>query len=223
MKFSIDKILSVILTISLPFILLMGAIRLLITPGFISLEYNRPGFPPDIYGFSQEERKQWADYAVNYLINDAGIEYLGDLKFEDGEPLYRQEELKHMQDVKNVVQTALTIWYVLLGLSVAILVWFASMGNWRQLGRSLRTGSWLTIGLIAFIIIMVAINFNLLFEHFHKLFFAEGSWQFYMNDTLIRLFPLPFWRDAFILVGLLSFIGAGLILWLTRNVSSKAA
>jgi len=89
--------------------------------------------------------------------------------------------------------------------------------------RSLRTGSWLTIGLIAFIIIMVAINFNLLFEQFHKLFFAEGSWQFFMNDTLIRLFPLPFWRDAFILVGLLSLIGAGLILWLTRNVTSKAA
>ena len=58
----------------------------------------------------------------------------------------------------------------------------------------------------------------------HKGFpFAEGSWQFYMNDTLIRLFPLPFWRDAYILVGLLSLIGAGLILRLTRNVSSKAA
>jgi len=96
MKFTIDKILSVILIISLPFILLMGAIRLLITPAFISLEYNRPGFPPDVYGFSQEERKQWADYAVKYLVNDAGIEYLGDLQFENGEPLYRPEELAQL-------------------------------------------------------------------------------------------------------------------------------
>jgi len=59
----------------------------------------------------------------------------------------------------------LTVWYVLIGVFVAIFVWFASMGNWRQLGKSLRTGSWLTFGLIAFIIIMVVINFNLLLNN----------------------------------------------------------
>jgi len=218
MKSTLDKILTVILAVALPFILLMGAIRLLATPAFISLEYNRPGFPADPYGFTQQERKQWADYAVNYLVNDAGIEYLGDLKFANGDPLYRPEELSHMQDVKNVIQSALTVWYVLLGLMIAIVIWFASMGNWRQLAKALRTGSWLTVGLIAFIIVMVVINFDTLFTQFHKLFFADGTWQFYLNDTLIRLFPLPFWRDAFILVGVLALIGAGLLLWLTHNL-----
>lgn len=216
MKNTIDKVLSILLAVILPFLILMGAIRLLITPVFISVEYNRPGFPVDPFGFTQPERKQWADYAVNYLVNDADISYLGDLKFANGDPLYRQEELSHMQDVKNVVQTALTVWYGLLGLALAFLIWFIAMSNWRQIVKSLRMGSWLTVGLIAFIILMVAINFNTLFEQFHNLFFEAGTWQFYQNDTLIRLFPLDFWRDAFVLVGVISLIFAGLILWLTR-------
>ncbi len=43
----------------------------------------------------------------NYLLNDAGIDYLGDLTFEDGSPLYRAKELQHMEDVKIVMQAAL--------------------------------------------------------------------------------------------------------------------
>ena len=46
---------------------------------------------------------------------------------------------------------------------------------------------------------------------FHELFFSGGSWLFLYSDTLIRLFPLPFWQDAFLFAGVLDVLG-GLVL-----------
>ncbi len=222
MKSTLDKTLGALLAVILPFILLMGAVRLIMTPQFPALEYGRPGFPEDSFGFTQAERKQWSAYAINYLVNDAEIDYLADLRFPDGKALYRAEELSHMEDVKAVVKTALTIWYGLLGAAFALCVWFAAMGSWRKLGKSLRTGAWLSIGLIAFIVVMTAISFDTLFDRFHRLFFTQGTWLFYQNDTLIRLFPLVFWRDAFLLVGLMVLLAAGFLLWITKGVRREA-
>ncbi|HNW95512.1 MAG TPA: TIGR01906 family membrane protein [Anaerolineaceae bacterium] len=221
MKSTLDKILGALLAVMLPFILLLGAVRLIMTPQFPALEYGRPGFPEDSFGFTNAERKQWSAYAVNYLVNDADIDYLADLRFPDGKALYRAEELSHMEDVKAVVKTALTVWQGLLGAAFALCVWFAAMGAWRKLGKSLRTGAWLSIVLIVFIVVMTAVSFDMLFDRFHRLFFTEGSWLFYQNDTLIRLFPLVFWRDAFLLVGLVVLVAAGLLLWVTRGAKGK--
>ena len=222
MKSTLDKILGILLAVILPFILLLGAVRLIMTPQFPALEYQRPGFPEDSFGFTDTERKQWSAYAVNYLVNDEGIDYLADLRFPDGKTLYRAEELSHMEDVKAVVKTALTVWYGLLGAAFALCVWFAVMGGWRKLGKSIRTGAWLSIALIAFIVGMTAVSFDTLFDRFHRLFFTEGTWLFYQNDTLIRLFPLDFWRDAFLLVGLVVLLAAGLLLWVTHRAKGKA-
>ena len=40
--------------------------------------------------------------------------------------------------------------------------------------------------------------------------------MFYTSDTLIRLFPMRFWQDAFIAVGLFSLIFAGLLIVLIK-------
>jgi integral membrane protein (TIGR01906 family) len=223
MKSSLDKTLGVLLALMLPFILLLGAVRLIMTPQFPALEYQRPGFPEDSFGFTTAERKHWSGYAVNYLTNDAEINYLADLRLPDGKALYRAEELAHMADVKAVVKTALNVWYGLLGAAFALCIWFIVMGRWRALGKSLRSGAWLSIGLIALIVALTLLSFNSLFDRFHRLFFAEGSWLFYQNDTLIRLFPLVFWRDAFLLVGLVVLLAAGLLLWVTKGAKGKQA
>jgi len=78
-------------------------------------------------------------------------------------------------------------------------------------------GGWGIVGLIAAILFFVALSFNNLFTWFHQLFFESGTWLFYTSDTLIRLFPMRFWQDAFIFVGVLSLLmGAGLI-WFAKK------
>ena len=64
-----------------PVILLLTALRLLMTPLFVQVEFRTPNFPVDSYGFTQEDRLKYAPIALEYLLNDAGEEFLGDLKF----------------------------------------------------------------------------------------------------------------------------------------------
>jgi integral membrane protein (TIGR01906 family) len=204
-------------------VLIISVVRILMTPLFLEIEYRTPGFPADSYGFTRSERLYWSRYAVDYLVNSAGINYLGDLKFTDGTPLFNENELGHMLDVKNLVQALLKLWLAGIVLLAVLGVW-AWQGNWLQeFRRSLSLGGALAIGLVIAILAGVLLNFDTLFISFHEVFFPHGNWQFFYSDTLIRLFPVRFWMDCFIAVGGLTLVG-GLALWLIfkkRTHSSK--
>jgi hypothetical protein len=104
-------ILAWLIAVLVPLALIGLGIRVLLTPAFLRIEYNMPYFPADQYGFTKEDRLQWAPYALDYLINSADISYLGDLKFDNEDPLYNERELSHMEDVKVVTLGALNAWY----------------------------------------------------------------------------------------------------------------
>ena len=73
--------------------------------------------------------------------------------------------------------------------------------------KAIATGGWLTLGLIGLILAGTLINFDELFTQFHHLFFTGDTWLFYANDTLIRLYPLKLWSDAFIFMGVVTLVG----------------
>lgn len=200
-----------LVAVLIPIGLILTAVRLLLTPAFVNLEYRTPNFPADPYGFTQEDRLFWSLIALDYLMNDEGIDFLGDLQFEDGSPVYNARELKHMVDVKNVVQAALIAWYISL-IGIFLLGIWAFWGDmWNEYKRGLSLGGWLTVILIALTLLVVLIGFSLFFVFFHQIFFEAGTWVFRFSDTLIRLFPERFWRDTFLAVGIISLTG-GLLL-----------
>jgi integral membrane protein (TIGR01906 family) len=193
--------------ILVPVVLILTSVRLLLTPAFVQVEYRTPNFPPDPYGFTQEDRLFWSMIALDYLLNDEGISYLEELQFEDGSAVYNARELKHMVDVKNAVQSALIVWYISLGGIFLLGVW-AYFGGWLTGYKGgLRRGGWITVALIAVTMIAVLIAFSVFFVFFHEVLFDPGTWVFRFSDTLIRLFPERFWRDTFIAIGLLSLAG----------------
>ena len=216
----LQTILSYLTTLLTPIFLLGLGLRILLTPLFYNVEYRLPWFPPDTYGFTREDRLHWAPYAVDYLLNNADISYLGDLTFPDGSPLYNERELSHMHDVKVVTKGALRVWYVTVVLILGLGIW-AKYGNWWQAFRAgLRRGGWLLIGLVIVIGLFGAVAFWQLFAWFHALFFKGDTWLFEFSDTLIRLFPIQFWQDAFLWAGLISVGGAlGLAFGLREKVS----
>lgn len=214
------NILSWLIAVLVPLALIGLAIRILLSPLYYTIEYNMPYFPPDEYGFTKADRLKWAPYAVNYLTNNADISYLGDLKFEDGTPLYNERELSHMDDVKRVTKGALNAWYVSLVLLAGLAAW-ARFGGWAQDYRlGLMRGGWLMVGLAVaiglIVLIGMLINPNVFwnfFAGFHSLFFEGDSWLFLFSDTLIRLFPLRFWMDAFLFAAIIA-LGGGVALGL---------
>ncbi len=104
----LTQLIRTYLSLMLPVLLVLLSVRVVMSHTFLEFEYNRPDFPPDVYGFTREDRLHYAPFAVDYLLNDAGIEYLAQLTFSNGTPLYNPRELRHMEDVK-VVTARLTL------------------------------------------------------------------------------------------------------------------
>jgi len=202
-----------LVTLLIPIVLVLLGIRMLLNPIAARIEYHMPGFPPDEYGFTLDDRVHWSNYSIRYLLNNAGIEYLADLSFDDGSMVFDPRELAHMRDVKVVVQGALKVLYVELALLIGLGV-YAWFGGWKApFLRGLSRGGWLTIWLIAGVGLFAAVNFWNFFTYFHEIFFSGDSWLFEYSDTLIRLFPIRFWQDVFAFVLAFALIG-GLLLGL---------
>ncbi len=199
---------SLIITLVIPIILVLTSARVLFTPAFLAHEYSLKNFPPDEFGFSTADRLHWGTLSINYLFNSAGIEFLSDLKLEDGQSLYNERELRHMVDVKILVQAALKVWYCSLVI-FALLILFACLVNWLpQFAKAVSAGGWLTVGLMGLIMAGTLIDFDELFTQFHHIFFTGDTWLFYTDDTLIRLLPIKLWSDAFLIIGIFTIIGA---------------
>ena len=180
----------------LPVLLLLGSVRLLITNEYLAFEYGKASFPVDPFGFELSQRLEFASANFRYVRENQPIDALANQRLGD-QPLYNARELKHMQDVQKVYQTAMRIWHLALGLFLLasmLLVW---QEETRQaLLVALKAGGLLTVGLIAFVGLLAAIAWQAWFVVFHQVFFASGTWKFNTFDTLIRLFPEKFWFDA---------------------------
>ncbi|GAP11469.1 integral membrane protein TIGR01906 [Bellilinea caldifistulae] len=217
---------SLVLSILLPAVVLfvmMTSIRLLMNPLFLTIEYNLPGFPPDAFGFTKDDRLHWANLSLKYLLNDADISFLGDLKFENGSAVFNERELRHMLDVKILVQQMIRAW-IILGMFIFLTGVWAWRGNWlADYWLTLSRAGWGVLIVIGLILVGVMIGFSALFTGFHLIFFEGDTWLFYYSDTLIRLFPLRFWQDAFIIMGILSALGGVALIWLGKRWYQKAA
>ena len=212
------RILQVLLALFAPIVLLIGAVRVVASPVFLWLEYHRPGFPADQYGFSTEDRVTYGSYGMDYLFNAAPSRYLGDLQSQ-GVPLFTESEVSHMSDVKVVMLITMAVGLVLALLCVLFMVALARNAK-GGIRRALFAGSiWLLVLMIALAVLAV-LGWQTFFAGFHSLFFADGTWTFAASDTLIRLYPNQFWIDAGIAVAALVVLTALITMiatWPTRR------
>lgn len=216
---TLSRVLQVLLAIFAPIVLLIAAIRLVASPVFLWLEYRRPGFPADDFGFSTEDRTVYGSYGLDYLFNLSSSRYLSELTSGEGSALFTSEEVSHMHDVKVVMLITMLAGLVL---GLACLVFMIILARTRKGGirRALFAGAvWLIVAMIALAVVAV-LGWEAFFAGFHSLFFADGTWTFYASDTLIRLYPNQFWIDAGIAIAALTLITAIVTLaftWPTRR------
>lgn len=181
-------------------------------PWFPNFEYNMPGFPDDPYGFTKAERLKWSKLSIDYLLNDQNKSFFDQYKLSDGSPLYNDRELAHMDDVKRLVHQSLIIWDI-SGFVFLILFALAYRSNhFPSIISGFRWGGYFTLAIIATVLLAVATNFDVFFTQFHALFFKGNSWIFYYSDTFIRLFPIRFWQDCFIYIGVMSLLLSGAVI-----------
>jgi integral membrane protein (TIGR01906 family) len=207
-----------------PLLLIMSAIRLLLFPIYLDIEYHTPNFPQDTYPpnpFTLQDRLHWSKISMEYLLNDQGISFLADQRLSDGTPLYNERELSHMVDVKRVVQGMLKALTIGLASLLLLGIW-AWRGGWLNLFRQgLANGGWLAVAAVLAILVAVVLSFSTLFTSFHRLFFSGDSWIFLYTDSLIRTFPIRFWQDCFIYMGVLTMAGGLALGLLARPRKAK--
>lgn len=209
----IASTLRILLIASIPVAVVLTNVRLVMLPWYHNLQYDRPTFPPDHYGFTREERGRYAGLALEFLLNDTKPDFMSKQILPDGTPLYNERELRHMHDVKVVTRMTLAVWKIALIVVLSTAISLAWGAQTRLMLRSgIMLGSAIVIVFLLLLGIYILFNFNSFFTRFHQVLFEQGTWTFFYSDTLIRLFPIKFWSDASILVAGASLLN-GLLLW----------
>ncbi len=220
----LKRLAGILIVLCVPILLILGSVRLVMTPLFLQTEYTRPGFPQDVYGFTTQDRLNYGPAAIEYMLTDADITLLRDLDFGRTGAFYTERELEHMVDVKKVTQAAFSV------LTVALAIFAAALVILRRDGKALRgalmQGAIFTLAAIVAVVFAAVVAWDFFFTLFHQVFFSEGTWIFLYSDTLIRLYPEQFWFDAALTIGVLT-VGGALVLfagmvWLGRGVARRA-
>jgi integral membrane protein (TIGR01906 family) len=171
-------------------------------------------------GFEQgrAQATAWTGYSTAQLA-EATNALLADLVFGPpefaatvgGTAVLDDRERAHMRDVRGVFAG----FYALAIIASIGAIAFAARrrgGERRASWRAARVGA---LGLIGGLFLggaIALVAFDALFETFHRLFFAGGSYTFDpTTDKLVQLFPFQFWQETAIAVGLVSILIAGIV------------
>jgi integral membrane protein (TIGR01906 family) len=224
----LKRLLIFFIALSLPFLLVVTSIRILANEWFVNFEYSRPNFPPDPFGFTPAERTPLAMIGLHSVLPDSeGMILLERATLPDGSLAFNAREIKHMTDVRILIGKVYPIELMSIALIVILAIVLNRSKNWRDaIPDGLRLGSILTLSILGALIAYLFINFDALFLQFHKLFFEGDTFAFQFSDTLIRLYPVQFWNDAFIAVGAMTvvmslIVWVGSMLWLKKVHTSS--
>ncbi len=222
------RLLIISITLALPFLLVVGSIRILANDWFFYFEYSRPGFPPDVYGFTLEQRTPLALTGLHSVLPQSeGMVLLEQAKLPDGSPAFNQREIKHMTDVRVLIGAVYPMQLIGIILIIVLAIVLHRSTRWRDaIPSGLRNGAILTLALLAALILYIVLNFDSFFLTFHRLFFEGDSFMFRFDDTLIRLYPEQFWSDAAITIGAMTMVMTLAVLgisltWLRRVMREK--
>ena len=199
----------------------LGDIWIAVATGIAIVALTIPLFLNPLWvGFEQgrAQATAWTGYTDVQLADATGA-ILADLVFGppdfdvavNGTPVLDERERGHMRDVRGVFIGFFGV--AIVGSIVGLLIAARRRGEDRHASwRAARAGS---IGLIVVLIVGGAISlvaFDALFETFHRLFFAGGSYDFDPStEKLVQLFPFQFWQETAIVVGVVSILVAGIV------------
>ena len=129
--------------------------------------------------------------------------------------LFGADEASHMSDVKQLfrktyrVQAASALFLLIVAAAAVAL---HRRRSWALLAMWLRRGA--VISTVAIVVIGLAslVAFDQVFLLFHYLGFPEGNFTFNTTtDYLVRVFPIGFWADITVLIGIMTILQAALL------------
>ena len=210
MPIQLTQFLKLLTVLLVTIFIVGGAAQLLATDPYLAFEYGKAGFPPDPFGYNQQQRFILASTNIHYVLAHLPDDELSK-QFLNGLPVYNSREVSHMADVQAVFQSVMRVWQAAVILLILLTLIFWKTREWKALTSAIQSGGLLTSGIILSIALLAIFGWQFWFETFHLFFFKPSSWLFSYSDTLIRLFPMEFWFDGTLTISVLSLAG-GLLL-----------
>ena len=181
------NLLALAITIGIPIALILANVFLFMNPTWLAYQYSQPDFPPS-ERFTPPDRYRLASESIEYVRGNRTLEQFKALG------VYDECEIKHMVDVRELVDKVKIVLPILAILIIVSLIVLAREKENRALAaRGLLNGAILTTGLFVAVGFFAAIGFQTFFTLFHKILFAGDTWLFNYTDSLIQFYPLPFW------------------------------
>ncbi len=188
----------------LPFLILTN-VFLVMTPNWLALQYAQPGFPK-AERFSDADRFHFGGESIEYVAGNRTLAQFRALG------VYEEREIKHMVDVRVLVDQVRVVWWLTGALIVIALIVLGRRAATQPLAaRGLLTGALLTVALFALVGVFAAVGFQTFFTLFHRVFFEGDTWLFNYTDSLIQFYPLPFWFATSITLVLATLVEASII------------
>jgi integral membrane protein (TIGR01906 family) len=202
------RIASLATAVATAFLIVAVAIPLFLNPVWVAFEQGRT------------QATAWTGYdetqlqaATGSILHDLVI---GPPSFDvavGNEPVLDQRERQHMRDVRGVFLGFFVVTLVAGVAGVAIAIGRRERPSGRlATWRAVRTGA---IGLIVGLVVVggvALVAFDALFEMFHQLLFAGGSYDFDpRTERLVQLFPFAFWQESAIALGVVCIVLAAIV------------
>lgn len=156
------------------------------------------------------------DAATTHWLSDRTVEELvfgpgtWQASGPDGTPFYDASEVRHLQDVRQLLWLTFLLGALAL---VALLVFLERATDTDQVLAAIGLGGAVTAGGVVVIGALGAIAFDPLFELFHQVFFPQGDWAFDPGrQRLVQLYPFAFWQIMAAALGALMVV-LGIATW----------
>ena len=198
----VHGILSLIGAFSAMLVMILSSVALSVA----NLEYfHREYTEYSVYetiGIEKDDLLEITRETMDYLYGKrAALDMKTTVRGETRE-FYNANERLHMEDVRALFSSGLALRRacVLIFIVCVFLLW--RTGGIRELFRGFIVAVPVTLGLIAVIAVLGAMDFNRYFTLFHRIFFSNDLWILDpRTDLLINMVPEGFFRDTVFRIG----------------------
>jgi integral membrane protein (TIGR01906 family) len=197
---------SVLIGLATALVIVAVTLPLFLNPLWVAFEQGRAQATAWT-GFTAPELRGATDAILSDLV-------FGPPEFDvavTGTPVLTDRERGHMRDVRGVFVGFFAVALLLAAAALGVIARRRGADRART-WRAMRNGALALIGTLVIGGVVSLVAFDVLFETFHSIFFAGGSYTFDpATERLVQLFPFQFWQETAIAVGAVCIALAGVV------------